>query len=54
MSTSENEALLADVEAYCQEVRPAEEICYLEHRFNSEALDLAKKYRLFGMYTPKE
>lgn len=54
MSTSENEALLADVEAYCQEVRPAEEICYLEHRFNSEAIELAKKYRLFGMYTPKE
>jgi len=54
MSTSENTALLADVEAFCQEVRPAEEICYLEHRFNAEAIELAKKYRLFGMYTPKE
>jgi alkylation response protein AidB-like acyl-CoA dehydrogenase len=54
MSTQENQALLADVEKYCQEVRPAEEICYLEHRFNAEALELAKKYRLFGMFTPKE
>jgi alkylation response protein AidB-like acyl-CoA dehydrogenase len=54
MSTAENQALLADVEAYCQEVRPLEEICYLEHRFNAEAIELAKKYRLFGMFTAKE
>jgi len=54
MSTQENQALLADVEKYCQEVRPAEEICYLEHRFNAEAIELAKKYRLFGMFTPQE
>jgi alkylation response protein AidB-like acyl-CoA dehydrogenase len=54
MTTSENEALLADVEAYCQEVRPLEELCYLEHRFNAESIELAKKYRLFGMFTAKE
>src|SRR5580658_4480757 len=54
MSTSENDALLADVEAYCQEVRPLEDLCYLEHRFNAEAIELAKKYRLFGMFTAKE
>jgi alkylation response protein AidB-like acyl-CoA dehydrogenase len=54
MSTEENQVLLADVETFCQEVRPGEELCYLEHRFNSEAIDLAKKYRLFGMLTPKE
>ena len=54
MNTSENEALLADVEAYCQEVRPVEELCYLEHRFNAESIELAKKYRLFGMFTAKE
>jgi alkylation response protein AidB-like acyl-CoA dehydrogenase len=54
MSTSENDALLADVEAYCQEVRPLEELCYLEHRFNAESIELAKKYRLFGMFTAKE
>jgi alkylation response protein AidB-like acyl-CoA dehydrogenase len=49
-----DDALLADVETYCQEVRPSEEMCYLEHRFNREAIDIAKKYGLFGMYTPKE
>ncbi len=54
MTAPENSALLADVEAFCQEIRPAEEICYLEHRFNADSLTLAKKYRLFGMYTPKE
>jgi alkylation response protein AidB-like acyl-CoA dehydrogenase len=54
MTTSENETLLADVEAYCQEVRPVEELCYLEHRFNAESIELAKKYRLFGMFTAKE
>jgi alkylation response protein AidB-like acyl-CoA dehydrogenase len=54
MTTSENEALLADVEAFCQEVRPVEELCYLEHRFNAESIELAKKYRLFGMFTAKE
>ena len=53
MSTSENEALLADVEAYCQEVRPAEEIATWSTA-STQRLDLAKKYRLFGMYTPKE
>jgi alkylation response protein AidB-like acyl-CoA dehydrogenase len=54
MSTSANESLLNDVEAFCQEVRPNEEICYLEHRFNAESIELAKKHRLFGMLTPTE
>ena len=45
---------MADVEAFCQEIRPIEEICYLEHRFNAESIDLAKKHRLFGMLTPTE
>ena len=25
--------LLADVDAFCQEIRPIEDLCYLEHRF---------------------
>jgi alkylation response protein AidB-like acyl-CoA dehydrogenase len=37
------------VEAFCQQVRPVEELCYLEHRFNQEAIELAKKYNLLGM-----
>ena len=41
--------LQQDVEAFCQEVRPVEELCYLEHRFNQEAIELARKYNLLGM-----
>lgn len=46
--------LLADVEAYCQELRPIEEICYLEHRFNKAIIELARKYDLMGMSVPRE
>ena len=49
MNEVEREKLLADVEAFCEEARPAEELCYLEHRFNEQAIALAKKYRLLGM-----
>jgi alkylation response protein AidB-like acyl-CoA dehydrogenase len=46
--------LLADVDAFCQEIRPTEELCYLEHRFNDQAIPLAKKYNLLGMTTDDE
>jgi alkylation response protein AidB-like acyl-CoA dehydrogenase len=46
--------LLKDVEAFCREIRPSEELCYLEHRFNDEAIPLAKKHRLLGMTVPTE
>ena len=49
MNDTERERLLADVEAFCEEVRPAEELCYLEHRFNDQAVGLAKKHNLLGM-----
>ncbi len=54
MTPTEQQSLLADVEAFCQEVRPGEELCYLEHRHNEEALTLARKYNLMGMAMPKE
>ncbi len=41
--------LAADTEAYCQELRPIEEICYAERRANEEVIPLAKKYNLLGM-----
>lgn len=41
--------LAADVEAFCQEVRPTEELAYAERRFNDQVLPLAKKYDLLGM-----
>ncbi|MEX2114420.1 MAG: acyl-CoA dehydrogenase family protein [Pirellulales bacterium] len=52
MKTDSPEKLLADVEAYCQELRPIEELCYLEHRYNEQTVELAKKYNLLGMPVP--
>src|SRR6476620_10421199 len=49
MNDQNRQRLLADVEAFCEEIRPAEELCYLEHRFNDQAIALAKKYNLLGM-----
>lgn len=43
------ETVLADVNEFCRVVRPTEELCYLEHRFNDQAIELAKQHRLFGI-----
>src|SRR5947209_11611499 len=53
MPTKEREKLLADVEAFCQEIRPIEELCYVEHRFNDQVLPLGRKYGLLGMSLPE-
>lgn len=54
MNAESRRQLLADVDAYCQELRPTEELCYLEHRFNDQTIELAKKYKLLGMPVPVE
>src|SRR5207247_1321839 len=51
---SERTQLLADVEAFCQEIRDTEELCYVEHRFNDQVIPLAKKHNILGMPVPKE
>ncbi|MBY0459510.1 MAG: acyl-CoA dehydrogenase family protein, partial [Gemmataceae bacterium] len=38
-----------DTEAFCEEVRPAEEFAYVERQFNDQVVPLAKKYNLLGM-----
>lgn len=48
------DALLADVEAFCQELRPIEELCYVEHRHNDQTVALAKKHNLLAMPVPVE
>src|SRR5947209_9949350 len=53
MPTKEREKLLADVEAFCQEIRPIEELCYVEHKFNDQVLPLGRKYNLLGMTLPE-
>ena len=53
-TAAEKAKLEADVEAYCQEIRPIEEIAYLERRFNPAISELAKKHNLLGMSMPKQ
>jgi alkylation response protein AidB-like acyl-CoA dehydrogenase len=52
MTASEAKQLLADVEAFCQEIRPIEELSYVEHRFNDRVIPLARKHNLLGMPVP--
>src|SRR5208337_4575339 len=53
MSPADQARLLADVEAFCEEIRPIEELCYVEHKFNSEILPLGRKHNLLGMIVPE-
>lgn len=48
------ERVLADVDAFCEELRPHEELCYLERQFNDQVLPLAKKYGLLGIPIPTQ
>lgn len=54
MDRAEREQLLKDVETFCQEIRPIEELCYVEHRFNDQVLPLGQKYNLLGIPVPRE
>jgi alkylation response protein AidB-like acyl-CoA dehydrogenase len=54
MTPSESRKLLADVEAFCQEIRPEEELCYAERKPNTQIVPLAKKHNILGMLTPVE
>jgi alkylation response protein AidB-like acyl-CoA dehydrogenase len=54
MSPAESSRLLADVDAFCQELREHEELCYVEHRFNDKLIPLAKKHNLLGIPVPAE
>src|SRR6266436_2858261 len=49
MNPADQQRLLADVEAFCEEIRPTEELCYVEHRFNDQVIPLARKYNLLAM-----
>src|SRR5207249_11852064 len=37
------------VNAVCEELRPIEELCYVEHRYNDLVIPLAEKYKLLAM-----
>lgn len=49
MTPESRRQLLADVDAYCIELRPSEELCYCEHRHNDQTVELAKKHNILGM-----
>lgn len=44
----------ADVEAFCRALRPIEDRCYLERRFNDRLLPLAKEHHVLGLPVPAE
>jgi alkylation response protein AidB-like acyl-CoA dehydrogenase len=52
MSPAEAQKLLADVETFCQEIRPIEELCYVEHRPNDQVVPLGRKHNVLGMIVP--
>jgi alkylation response protein AidB-like acyl-CoA dehydrogenase len=54
MNPAESARLLADVEAFCTEIRSIEELCYVEHAFNDQVIPLARKHNILGMPVPKE
>lgn len=54
MEAMARDRLLEDVEAFCTELRPGEELCYVEHRYNDQTIALAEKYNLLGMPLPLE
>jgi len=41
-----------DVDAYCRELRPVEELCYVEHRYNDQVVPLARKFNVLGIPVP--
>lgn len=54
MDRSERTEFLHDVDAFCMELRPIEEVCYVEHTFNEQLIPLCKKYGLLGIPIRKE
>jgi alkylation response protein AidB-like acyl-CoA dehydrogenase len=54
VTPSESTRVLADVDAFCQEIRSVEELCYVEHAFNAQVIPLAKKHGILGMPVPVE
>lgn len=47
--SEEQEALLEIVDKACQEIRPVEEKCYLEGRFNDRLVEIARRAHLTGL-----
>jgi len=54
LEKEERVSFLRDIDEFFKELRPIEEVCYLEHTFNDQLIPLCKKYGLLGMPVKKE
>jgi alkylation response protein AidB-like acyl-CoA dehydrogenase len=54
LDKGEGDSFLRDVDEFCKELRPIEEVCYVEHTFNGQLIPLCKKYNLLGIPVRKE
>jgi alkylation response protein AidB-like acyl-CoA dehydrogenase len=54
MNTADRQRLLADVEAFCSELREHEEIAYVERQYNQHLIPLARQHNLLGIPVPVE
>jgi len=54
LDKGEQESFLHDVDEFCKELRPIEEVCYVEHTFNDQLIPLCRKYNLLGIPVRKE
>lgn len=48
------ERILKDVNDFCEKLRPIEDVCYLEHKFNDQTIQLAKDFNILGLPVPQE
>ncbi len=48
------QSILEDVNNFCNKLRPIEDVCYLEHRYNDQTIPLAREFNILGMPVPKE
>jgi len=54
MKVTSSDAILADVDAFCQQLRPGEDLCYLEHRFNDQLIRLAQQHNILALIVPQQ
>jgi alkylation response protein AidB-like acyl-CoA dehydrogenase len=54
LDKEERASLLHDVEEFCNELRPIEEVNYVEHTFNDQLIPLCRKYNLLGIPVREE
>jgi len=49
LDRQERQSFLEDVDEFCKELRPIEEVCCIEHNFNDQLIPLCRKYGLLGI-----